>query len=82
MRVYKNPEKVKRDKRKERRKEEKVKRNSPDPIVYTTPEGEKIKYIPCDVDHEMVVEKKINLRGRNKNHKKYTHRKGKYRKLL
>ena len=81
MKVYKNPEKIKRDKRKEKRKEEKVKKNTPDPIIYITPEGEKIKYIPCDVDHEMDIERSINLKGKNKNHKRYTHRKGKNRTL-
>ena len=81
MKVYKNPEKIKRDKRKEKRKEEKVKKNTPDPVIYITPEGEKIKYIPCDVDHEMDIERSINLKGKNKNHNRYTHRKGKYRTL-
>jgi hypothetical protein len=81
MRVYKNPERLKKEKKRNKRKEEKIKKNTPDPIIYTTPEGEKIKYIPCDVYHEMDVERSINLKGKNKNHKRYTHKKGKYRTL-
>jgi hypothetical protein len=29
----------------------------------------------------MDIERSINLKGKNKNHKRYTHRKGKYRTL-
>jgi hypothetical protein len=73
MRVYTNPEKLKRIKEKEKNKKSK-----PLPYEYHTLEnGEVIKYIPCEEEHHVEVKKKIKLHKGNKNPKKYTHKKNK-----
>ena len=69
MRVYTNPEKLKRIKEKEKNKKSK-------PLSYeyhTSDSGEKIKYIPCTEEHYVEVKKKIKLHKGN--NKKYTHKK-------
>jgi len=82
MRVYKSPRTKRWEKHREEEKMKDIKKNAPDPIYYTTPEGEKIKYIPCNVDYEIEVERKVSVGKKNKNHRKTTHKKGKYRTLL
>ena len=61
MKIYKSPRTKSWEKHEEERKLKKIKKNTPKPIRYTTSEGEKIKYIPCDVDYEIEVEKKSGL---------------------
>jgi hypothetical protein len=71
MRVYTNPEKLKRIKEKEKNKKSK-----PLPYEYHTLEnGEKIKFIPCVEEHYVEVQKKIRLHSSNtKNPRKFTHK--------
>ena len=58
MKIYKSPRTKKWEKHEEERKLKKIKMYTPKAINYTTSVGEKIKYIPCDVDYEIEVEKK------------------------
>ena len=83
MKIYKSPRTKSWEKHEEERKLKKIKKNTPKPISYTTSEGQKIKYIPCDVDYEIEVEKKVTMGRRKKKYgKTSTHRKGRYRTLL
>jgi len=70
MKIYKSPRTKRWEKHREEEIDKKIKKNTPKPIYYTTSEGKKIKYIPCDVDYQRELESTFKPKPKRKKRKR------------